>query len=291
MKFLIVGLLKGIQIQRLKEEASNLGHSVDGAYAEDLVIESAPNEFKVLVDGKSLSDYDLIYLCAGVESKMRLEWFTAARFLSLNSKTKIVNEAIIGSNYHPNQTWFYLKQFENEVPQPKTYTVYNTKNLEQISEDLGFPMIVKISETHQGKGVFLANSVSEVEEVFSKNTGETFLLRQFIPNDGDIRVFVIGGKAVAAMHRIPKSGEFRSNISVGATGEVFDLGKNPEVSELAEKIAQETKIEVAGVDIIIDKNSNKPFVLEVNVGPQFKGLEKYTNVNIAQKIIEYFQSK
>jgi ribosomal protein S6--L-glutamate ligase len=293
MNFLVVGLIKSSQIQRLKEEAEKLGHRVEGCHTHDLVIKSDGQVFEPTVGGKLLTDFDLIYLCAGVETKKHFEWFLAADYLKNRTQTKIVNEIVVnpGQKYYPAQSWFYLKQFENSLPQPKTYTVFNGKNLLQITADLGLPLIVKLSETHKGKGVFLANSVKEISEIIKQNPNQVYLLRQFIPNDGDIRVFTIGFKAIGAMRRIPARGEFRSNISLGGTGELFDLAKNPEIKNLAEKAVKVCGVEIAGVDIILDKNTQKPFILEVNLGPQFEGLEKYTGVNAAYEIIKYFIKK
>lgn len=294
MKFLIVGLLKGSQITRFREEAGKLGHEVDGCAAADLVIKSGDGKLEVSVNGQNLNRYDLIYLCAGVESKRRFEWYIACDFLMENSKVKIVNEVTLSPSqkYYPIQSWFYLKQYENGISQPLTYTVFNDKNLDEIIGTLGSPVIVKLSETHQGKGIFLCNSEEEIKGVIAKNPGQTYLLRKFIPNDGDLRVFVVGGRAIGAMKRIStREGEFRSNISVGGKGKFFDLEKNKEIKELAEKSAKVTGVEIAGVDVIINKETSEPYILEVNVGPQFKGLEKYTRVNVAGEIIKYFASK
>jgi len=293
MNFLIVGLKNGSQIIRLQEEAQKLGHFVTGCMTSDLVIRSESGKFGAYIGDKSLTEFDLIYLCAGIESGGRFEWYVAVDYLKQNSKTKIVNEVVVDplKKYYPLQTWFYLKQFEGDIPQPVTFSVFNAKAVENISKEIGFPLIVKISETHQGSGVFLANSIAEIKEIMFKNGDKTYLIRKFIANDGDVRIFVIGGTALGAMKRIPPGGEFRSNISVGGIGESFDLESNPKIKALAEKVASVSGIEIAGVDIIIDKTSGEPYVLEVNVGPQFNGFEKYTKTNVAAKIVDYFISK
>lgn len=293
MKFLTVGLDKGSQITRFREEAEKLGHTVYGCKTSDLIIKSGDGRFEPTINGQNLSSYDLIYLCAGVESKRRYEWYVACDYIKNNSNTKIVNEIAIDPSmkYYPVQTWFYLKQFENKIPQPQTFSIFNGGEVENISKDLGFPLIVKLSETHQGKGIFLTKSAGEIKNIIEENPGQTYLLRKFIPNDGDIRVFVVGGDSIGAMKRTPANGEFRSNISAGGLGETFDLEKSPEIKELAENAAKVTGIEIAGVDIMIDKETGEYYVLEVNTGPQFKGLEKYTRINIAKKVIEYFVSK
>ncbi|HWA51591.1 MAG TPA: ATP-grasp domain-containing protein [Patescibacteria group bacterium] len=291
MKILIVGLIKGSQITRFQEEAQKLGHQVTGCHSKDLIIETNGEVFNPTINGKSLSDFDLIYLCAGVESKMRLEWFVACQFLLKNTKTKIVNSVVANPNfnYYPIQSWFYLKQFENKIRSPKTYSIYSEENLELMLKNFKLPAIMKISEMHQGKGVFLINNFQEGKDIMIKNPMKTYLLREFIPNDGDVRIFTVGFKAVAAMKRKSAEGDFRNNISQGATGEIFDLEKNKEIKEIAQKAAKITGIEIAGVDIMIGIDG-KPYLLEVNVGPQFKGLEKYTNKNIASEIIKYFVS-
>jgi len=140
--------------------------------------------------------------------------------------------------------------------------------------------------------VFKVNSSEELEKVIKENkeASPAFIIRQFIENDGDVRIFTVGYKAIGAMKRTPKIGDFRSNISQGGAGENFDLSKNQDVKEMAEKISRLTRTEIAGVDIMIEKNTGKPYILEINPGPQFTGFEKYTGTNAASAIIRYFES-
>jgi RimK family alpha-L-glutamate ligase len=291
MRILIVGLIKGSQIQRLREEAKKLGHEVVGCHSSDLLIKTDGKSFNASILGNPLEDFDLIYLCAGIESKFRFEWYIACDYLKKYFKTKIVNNAVVDPNlnYYPVQTWFYLKQFENSVVSPQTFVIYTEKNLVIAEKELGYPMIIKISETHQGKGIFLAKNRSQAEKIISKNKNKTILLRKFIANKGDIRIFTVGFKAIGGMKRIASKNDFRSNISQGGTGKPFDLIKYPKIRALAEKSAKISGIEIAGVDIMIGTKDKKPYVLEVNSGPQFKGLEKYTKTNAALEIIKYFE--
>jgi glutathione synthase/RimK-type ligase-like ATP-grasp enzyme len=115
------------------------------------------------------------------------------------------------------------------------------------------------------------------------------VIREYIPNDGDIRVFCVGYSAIGAMKRTPPKGDFRSNISVGGSGTEYDLSKNPKVKEIAEKFSRVMELEIAGVDVMIHKDIGEPYILEINPGPQFMGLEKYTKTNAALEIIKYFE--
>jgi RimK family alpha-L-glutamate ligase len=181
------------------------------------------------------------------------------------------------------------------LPYPKSAVVFNEKGAKEALKSFPFPLVVKTSAGRQGKGVFLCKSFQDVlaaiEEIHNQGV-EAVVIREFIPNDGDLRIFTVGYKAIGAMKRSPtKKDEFRSNISLGGRGEKFELGNYPEIKSIAESAAEVMRTEIAGVDIIIHKETARPYILEVNPSPQFEGFEKYTGVNAAEKIIEYFEER
>lgn len=291
MRILIAGLKTNPQFKRIKEEGEKRGHKVDGCLSSELVVDADPGHFEVTLRGKLLDRYDLIYLWTVV--KRRWEWFTAAYYLNAKYRTIIVNQKAIDTtyNYYLTPAIDYLKQTRNNLPFPKSVIIFSERSIDAVIEKFKFPLIVKSSRGRQGRGVFLVSSKDElgqkVEEILKESY--SLVIREFIPNDGDIRVFIVGYKAIGAMKRIPPEGDFRSNISVGGRGEGFDLEKYPEIRKLAEKLSRITKTEIAGVDIIIHKKTGKPYILEINPGPQFTGFEKYTGVNAALEIIKYFE--
>lgn len=291
MQILIVGLKRNPQFLRIKEEGEKKGHTVEGCYVSELVVFSDTSTFTPTLRGKSFEDYDLVYLWA--LGKRRWEWYTVADFINKTYGTIIVNKVVIDpkEKYSPTPIISYWKQFENKLPFPASVLVFSHKSVGGVIDKFKFPLIVKASTTHQGRGVFLANSRQEVDKIIKENSKifPSFIIREFIPNDGDIRVFTVGYKVIGAMKRIPVSGEFRSNISLGGRGEKFDLEKYPEVKYLAEKSSEITNTEIAGVDIMLNKETGKPCILEINPGPQFTGLEKYTGVNAAGEIVKYFE--
>ncbi len=293
MNFLIVGLVKNQQLKRLQEEGEKRGHQIDGAYTSQLIIKASPTTFTPVLKGQQpeqLHQYDLIYLWA--TGKRRWEWFTAADYLKQKHQVKIINQKIVDTNYNYFLTPAsdYLKQTKNHLPYPRSAIIFNAQSARAITADFSFPLILKINPSRQGRRVFKINSPAELENTINKS-GEavSFVIREFIPNDGDIRVFTIGYRAVGAMKRTPKKGDFRANISQGGSGEKLDLAKHPKIKKLAEAAARITKTEIAGVDIILHQKTRQPYILEVNPGPQFTGLEKYTKLNIAQEMIRYFE--
>ena len=70
-------------------------------------------------------------------------------------------------------------------------------------------------------------------------------------------------------------------------------GGKPEVNQdkigdLALKAAKVFKAELAGVDLLADKD--KLMIIEVNRSPQFRIYDKFCKVNVADKIINYLTS-
>ena len=107
-------------------------------------------------------------------------------------------------------------------------------------------------------------------------------IQKFIPhNNRDIRAFVMGGEVLAAMRRIGES--WKTNVSAGARVEPYELSN--ELKEIAVRSAEILKCDYAGVDII--KNEDEFYVAEVNAIPGWKGLQSVTEINIAERIVNY----
>ncbi|SFC78228.1 30S ribosomal protein S6--L-glutamate ligase [Flavobacterium phragmitis] len=149
----------------------------------------------------------------------------------------------------------------------------------------GSPLIVKLLEGTQGKGVVLAETKKAAESVINafKSLNANILVQEFIKeaNGKDIRCFVIDGKVVAAIQREAMPGEFRANIHLGGTASVIKV--TPEEKKIAIKAAKAMDLKVAGVDII--RSSKGPLLLEVNSSPGLEGIEGATNKDVAGEMI------
>ncbi|MFC6876985.1 30S ribosomal protein S6--L-glutamate ligase [Flavobacterium myungsuense] len=150
----------------------------------------------------------------------------------------------------------------------------------------GPPLIVKLLEGTQGKGVVLAETKKAAESVINafKSLNANILVQEFIKeaNGKDIRCFVIDGKVVAAIQREALPGEFRANIHLGGTASIIKV--TSEEKKIAIKAAKAMDLKVAGVDII--RSSKGPLLLEVNSSPGLEGIEGATNKDIAGEMIK-----
>jgi ribosomal protein S6--L-glutamate ligase len=153
----------------------------------------------------------------------------------------------------------------------------------------GTPVVVKLLEGTQGKGIVLAETRKAAESVIEAFRGleANFLVQEFVKEAGgsDIRCFVIGDKVVAAMKRQAPEGEFRSNLHRGGSAEVVKI--TPEERSTAARAARIMGLNVAGVDIL--RSNHGPVVMEVNSSPGLEGIETATGKDVAGLIIEYIE--
>ena len=89
------------------------------------------------------------------------------------------------------------------------------------------------------------------------------------------------------MKRTGASGDFRSNIAHGGSGEVYQLSSEEEA--LAVAAAHAVGADFAGVDLLLGENG--PLVCEVNSNPHFTGTYKATGINLAIPIFEHILQK
>ncbi|MFK8067269.1 MAG: 30S ribosomal protein S6--L-glutamate ligase [Gammaproteobacteria bacterium] len=155
----------------------------------------------------------------------------------------------------------------------------------------GAPLIVKLLEGTQGRGVVLAETKKAAESVINafKALRANLLVQEFIKEaDGkDLRCFVIDGKVVASIQREAAPGEFRANIHQGGTASIVKI--TPAERALAIKTSKVLGLKVAGVDIIRSKNG--PLLLEVNSSPGLEGIEGATGKDIAGMMITSIEKK
>ncbi len=169
------------------------------------------------------------------------------------------------------------------------HSIEDTKDL--VQHVGGAPVVVKLLEGAQGRGVVLAETAKAAESVINafKSLDAHILAQEFIKEAGgkDIRCFVIDGKVVASIQRVAAPGEFRANLHLGGHAENVKL--TAAERKLAIKAAKVVGLKVAGVDII--RSDDGPKILEVNSSPGLEGVETATGKDIAALMIECIEKE
>ncbi|MFX1406731.1 MAG: RimK family alpha-L-glutamate ligase [Promethearchaeota archaeon] len=180
-------------------------------------------------------------------------------------------------------TSLYLEK--HKIPTPKTVVCENPDDALESFDELGGDMVIKPLYGSRGVGITRVNDRGFAENVIYAlgQLNEIFYLQEFIEHyNRDIRILVIGDKAIAGMYRV--SDNWKTNIHAGARSEPLEI--TSELESLAIKAAKVTKTDIAGVDII--ESESGYLVLEVNSIPGFTALQKVTDINLAAEIVSYF---
>lgn len=175
---------------------------------------------------------------------------------------------------------------------PRTMFVRDAASVLPAIERMGGPpVVVKLLEGTQGKGVILADSTKVAETVIETLQGarQNVLLQQFVKasRGRDLRAFVVGGRVVAAMRRIAHGDEFRSNVHRGGRAEPVRI--EAEYERTAVHAAQIMGLRIAGVDMLEDEDG--PKVMEVNSSPGLEGIEQATGVDVARAVMELIEEE
>jgi ribosomal protein S6--L-glutamate ligase len=151
---------------------------------------------------------------------------------------------------------------------------------------LGSDVIVKPLFGSEGRGMMRINDPDLAWRTFRtlERLQCVLYLQQFIAHPGwDLRVFVLGGRCLAAMRR-RSNGGWRTNVAQGGTAEVVRLSSDEE--ELALRAAAAVGAPAAGVDLLPGA-AGEWYVIEVNAVPGWRALAPVAGVDVAAEMIRY----
>jgi ribosomal protein S6--L-glutamate ligase len=113
--------------------------------------------------------------------------------------------------------------------------------------------------------------------------GHNLVLQEYLKGASrDVRVFVVGGRALAAVRRTARPGRLTSSLSRHGRLEACQL--TPRLVSAAEQAARVCELEVCAVDVLELKRSVRIF--EVNASPALPDMEAATGIDLATPIIE-----
>lgn len=149
-----------------------------------------------------------------------------------------------------------------------------------------FPLVQKPLFGSQGNGVTRVDHADGLAS--EEDCGGVYYLQRYLrPTDAtdfaDVRVFVSGGRIVAAMAR--QGSHWVTNVHQGGRPMRIDLDEA--AGSLALSAARAVDADYAGVDLIADE-TGKLLVLEINSNPAWKGLQSLTEVDIAAALAQDF---
>ncbi|MCS7116453.1 MAG: lysine biosynthesis protein LysX [Nitrososphaerales archaeon] len=188
-----------------------------------------------------------------------------------------------------NKLFCTLKLMNAGVPMPKTMVSFSTKGSLRALDELGYPAIMKPTIGSWGRLISLvkdsdsAQAICEHREHLSP-LYQIYYLQELVKRPPrDIRCFVIGDRAVAAIYRVSTTGDWRTNTARGA--KAVNCPITNELEDLCVKAAKAIGDGIFGVDCM--ESPDGLVVHEVNHTIEFKNTVPATGVDIPGLIIDY----
>ncbi len=273
--------------QRLVEAASARGHQVQVIDPLRLAISVSRRSPKLYYGGRELKNVDAVIPRIG--ASITAYGLAVLRQFEMMGTFPLNESQAIARSRDKLRCLQILSR--EEVGMPETAYARQPGDVEKVLDIVGGPpVVIKLLEGTQGKGIVLAETskaATSVIEAFH-DLQQNILIQRFIKESSgrDVRAFVVGRKVVAAMERRNENpGEFRSNLHRGGEGHPVKLSR--EYRRTAIRAASAIGLDVAGVDMLI--SSEGPMIMEVNSSPGLEGIETTTSVDVATSIIRHME--
>jgi len=175
------------------------------------------------------------------------------------------------------------------IPTPEVRVATNAESGLVGVEQIGYPAVIKPTVGSWGRLVARLNdrdaaeAVLEHRETLGSATQHVFYIQEHINKpDRDLRVFVVGGRAIAAIGR--SSEHWVTNTARGAVAEGIQL--TDELCDLAERSVRATGADIAAVDLL-ECPTRGLVVNELNHSMEFRNSMDTTGVNIAEHVARH----
>jgi len=261
---------------------NNLPITIDKIYVEDIIISYNDSGITLQTnDFDLIQDFDAFLFRIDLQKDLN-KVYCIAKALK-DAKKILVNETFSNYTTFSDKVSVLNVLQELRLNHPKTIFTNSKKILSEYIETFGFPFILKDPNGWQGSSVYLIKTQKEFEKTIKQMPPSGFIMQEYLQIDHDVRIIVIGYKALGAMKRINPKDDFRSNLSVGGTAEQIELSS--ELRNISQKIATHIGSAMLGVDFFV--HNNKIYVVEIETCPGFNGFAKCTNTNPTLILLQY----
>jgi glutathione synthase/RimK-type ligase-like ATP-grasp enzyme len=195
-----------------------------------------------------------------------------------------------------SKIWTWIDLIFRNLPYPKTFSNFNLLDLDIEKQKQYFSFLInslwnkfimKPIDWRHWKWVHLISNFEDFiknHEVWIMN-----MYQEFIENDWDLRIIVIWWEYIWSILRKGKDGSIVNNVALWWDYKQVDI--DDDLKYIAIKTAETLWIEIAWVDIIIDKNTWNPYILEVNRSPEFEWFLNATWINVPWKIFDFLEKQ
>ncbi|HUC95949.1 MAG TPA: RimK/LysX family protein [Candidatus Saccharimonadia bacterium] len=228
-------------------------------------------EIKTVETNRDIASFDMVYY----SSSLKCRDIAAATAQYLKKREVMFFDQAVHEYAESSKLIQYVILSDNNIPLPRSIyfdIAVLRKSYPTIVKKLGLPFVVKDIHGRKGRNNYLVSDEKSFSEAckVSKKENIKLIAQKFIPNDGDFRVLIFGRQIRLIIHRVNKrKGSYLNNVSMGADATIVNQKDLPgAIQKMAIQAAMLLYRQVAGVDLVEDKNTGSWYCLEVNDSPQ-----------------------
>lgn len=289
MKLVVLSRSRKIpSTKRLIEAAQERGHQVRVLNPTGVTVRLGRGRSELHYRGKKLRTPDVVIprIASSIASYglAVVEQFQAHGAIVLNSARAI------GLSRNPARCLHRLASAGLDIP--ATVISREVEDLQAMVDEVGgVPVLVKLWQGSERRGVMVCESRQSLEAALEAvlGLGHNIVMQEYVRKaQRDVRVFVVGGKALAAVSRTAKAGRLSRTLARFASLEACAITDS--LRDVAEAAAQLSELEVCAVDLLeTQARGSKPGrarVFELHASPALPDMEQLSKVDLASAIIE-----
>ena len=271
---LIVSARKTKSVKVFIEDINRLMHQADVYHAsyDDFVftIKDQLNSVSVTPLGKDLADFDIVHFKTSVQRDITA---ALARYAQVKG-VKVLDNIV---KYFPTTSKLYQYSILDAAGIAVPDSVFMmpsrlTKSYDHYVESLGSPFVLKGIHASKGELNELIHTAADFQRVAEEAEEKQLYLigQRFVPNKGDYRILVLGGRITLAIYRTRQDDTTHlNNTSTGSSAQLIEITNLPTQVQIdAIRATDLLERDVAGVDMVQNEGTGEWLCFEVNDGPQ-----------------------
>ena len=205
--------------------------------------------------------------------------------LGANVFNPLITNSVCG-----NKLYTHMMLRKAGVRTPKAITAFSESSAIAALDELGYPAIIKPTIGSWGRLIAVLNDKEAAKGVIEHREHmfplyQVYYFEEFVDRPPrDIRAIIVGERVVAAIYRYSASGEWKTNMALGARAENCPV--TTELEDVCLEASRAVNGKIVGVDLMESKKEGL-IVHEVNNTTEFKNTVKVTGVDIPGQIVEF----
>jgi glutathione synthase/RimK-type ligase-like ATP-grasp enzyme len=236
---------------------------------EDLYFDIKSGKVKIKINNIDLANFDLVF----VRRAGKYVRFMGAISKYLDYKhVKFVDPAFREIGMSMDKASSALRLAIKRIPVP--YTIFCFKeniinNRKMIIKSLGFPIIAKAILSQRNQNIYILKNEDDFNKL-TKISNKEFIFQKFIDIEKEYRFLILGEKVCVLEQKFKRNYENLKVEYQDLTGPSIFLDlycATQDANRIALRSAKILGLDISGVDLAIEKNTKKIFIIEVNKGP------------------------